>query len=74
MARGMLFRPGAPAGEVWVEHGYLYDQQDLEAHPMGRNFLEAQRMAPCELVETTSCYHSLASTIEGAQLPMLDLA
>ena len=66
MWQGLLSVPGALAGEVWVEHGYLYDRQDLEAHPMGRRFLEAQRMAPCELVETSSCYHSLASTIEGA--------
>ena len=50
---------------MWVEHGYLYDRQDLEGHPMGRRFLEARDVAPCELVETSSAYHSHASVIEG---------
>ena len=61
----MLLPVGAPADEVWVEHGYLYDRQDLEAHPMGRKYLETQAMEDTELVETSSCYHSLASVIEG---------
>ena len=62
----MLRTAGAPADAVWVEHGYLYDLQDLEAHPMGRKYLETQAMEDAELVETSACYHSLASVIEGA--------
>ena len=48
-----------------MEHGYLYDRQDLEAHPMGQRFLREHDMAPCELVETSNAYHSDASVIEG---------
>ena len=52
-------------GDIYIEHGYLFDRQDLEQHPMGRIFLESGQVADAELVDSSGVYHSLASVIEG---------
>lgn len=52
-------------GDVYIEHGYLFDTEDLEQHPMGRVFLESCQLANNELVDSPGMYHSLATVIEG---------
>ena len=55
-------------GEVWIEHGYLYDASDVAAHPMGAAFLQQASIADGELVNTRNVYHSPASVIAGIAL------
>ncbi|KAK9902646.1 hypothetical protein WJX75_001252 [Coccomyxa subellipsoidea] len=52
-------------GDIYIEHGYLFDRQDLEQHPMGRVFLESCQIADTELVDSSGVYHSPATVIEG---------
>ena len=46
-------------GDIYIEHGYLFDRQDLEQHPLGRVFLESCQVADTELVDSSGVYYSL---------------
>ncbi|BDA51407.1 hypothetical protein COCOBI_18-2840 [Coccomyxa sp. Obi] len=51
-------------GDVYIEHGYLFDTEDLYQHPMGRLFLKSCQLSNNELVDSPGIYHSLATVIE----------
>ena len=56
----------AAGGEVYIEHGYLYDLNDLESHESGAAFLsQVQGIGDNELVNSRALYHSPAEVIEG---------
>lgn len=56
-----------PNSQVWVEHGYLYDRDDVAAlKPAGHSF--AKKHGPVqvnELLDTVGTFHSPAYLIEG---------
>ncbi|CAL8466254.1 g5790 [Coccomyxa elongata] len=61
----LLYCYSLHGGDVYIEHGYLFDTEDLEQHPMGQVFLESCQLANNELVDSPGIYHSLATVIEG---------
>ncbi len=52
-------------GDIYIEHGYLFDTEDLQQHPKGQVFLKSCQLANNELVDSPGIYHSLATVIEG---------
>ncbi len=56
---------------MYIEHGYLFDRDDLEQHAMGRLFLESFQVADAELVDSSGVYHSPATVIEGGRTALL---
>ena len=56
----------AAGGEVYIEHGYLFDLNDLESYETGAAFLsQVQGIGDNELVNSRALYHSPAEVIEG---------
>lgn len=54
-------------GSVWVEHGYLWDAEDVMNCTQGRSFAVKKNGGPVksnELVDTEGVYHSYAYLIE----------
>ena len=56
------------SGEVWLEHTYLYDEEDIsnDSRGHGAAFLASHPLQPHELVRGCGVYHSSASAIEGS--------
>lgn len=54
-----------PDDELWIEHEYLFDLEDVKNHARGASFLKSYDMSPVELVQGRDRYHSLACVIEG---------
>ena len=52
-------------GEVWLEHGYFSDRQDLQATAPGQQYLQKYGLGEFEVVGESQMYHSPASLIEG---------
>ena len=52
-------------GEVWLEHGYFSDRQDLQATAPGQQYLQQYGLGEFEVVGESFLYHSPASLIEG---------
>lgn len=54
-----------PDNEIWIEHGYMFDLEDVRNHVRGPRFLSSYDMQHVELIQGCDRYHSLASVIEG---------
>eukprot|EP00884_Botryococcus_braunii_P016027 jgi/Botrbrau1/3107/Bobra.0070s0088.2 len=54
-----------PDKEVWIEHEYMFDFDDVKNHPRGPRFLSSYDMQPVELIQGRDRYHSPAVVIEG---------
>ncbi len=56
------------SGEVWLEHTYLYDEEDIsnDSRGHGAAYLASNPLQPHELVRGCGVYHSSASAIEGS--------
>ncbi len=56
------------SGEVWLEHTYLYDEEDIsnDSRGHGAAYLASNTLKPHELVRGCGVYHSSASAIEGS--------
>ena len=56
------------SGEVWVEHTYLYDEEDIhnDSRGHGAAYLASNPLQPLQLVRGCGVYHSSASAIEGS--------
>ena len=52
-------------GDIYIEHGYLFDKEDLQQSASGQVYLATNNIEDGELVDTSSVYHSVASVIEG---------
>ncbi|KAK9796285.1 hypothetical protein WJX73_004504 [Symbiochloris irregularis] len=52
-------------GEVYIEHGYLFDRADVMAHPKASQLMASHAVAEDELVNCVAIYHSPARVIEG---------
>ena len=50
---------------MFIEHSYLYDKDDVKAHPAFKGRHRKQLPADDELVSTVPVYHSPAEVIEG---------
>lgn len=53
-------------GQVYIEHGYLYDLKDVEAHKSGRILLKQGGLAENELVDTGTLHISSAELTDGS--------
>ena len=56
------------SGEVWIEHTYLYDEEDVQYDSRGHGaaYLASHPLQPHELIRGCGVYHSSASAMEGS--------